>query len=153
MRLGAAARGDAAPPAHVDDVWIAPFVPGHRIDDPLNPADRFLRVFAVRDHPFHAGHAAHHVAHADVLHLFELLAQIIEGEFALAELLLWPFDLPPAHLLLDPPDLLDQPHQVALAQNPLGHALGMEFFKPIELLAYADKLDGHARDLFDGQRR
>src|SRR5262249_2345567 len=36
MRLRTAARGNAATSANVDDVWVAPFLLGHRVDDALN---------------------------------------------------------------------------------------------------------------------
>ena len=66
-------------------------------------------------------------------------------------LLLFQFLL--ADRLLDLTDLLDQAHQVALADDPLGHALGAELFQPVELLADADELDRHLGDRLDGQRR
>ena len=48
---------------------------------------------------------------------------------------------------------LDQAHQIALAKDPLSHAVGVELLKPIELLANADELDRNLGHFFDRQGR
>ena len=68
-----------------------------------------------------------HAAHLG--HLLELLAEVVEREVALGQLGLLLLDLLLRQLGLDALDLFDDPHDVALAQDPLGHALGDELFQ------------------------
>ena len=45
----------------------------------------------------------------------------------------------------------DEPHHVAAAQDPAGHAVGPELLQPVERLAHADVLDRLAGDRLDRQ--
>ena len=103
----------------------------------------FSGIFAFGDHfrPCPACAAMRSLHRPHLLELLELLAEVVEGEVALLKLLLLLLDLFLAQLRLDPADLFDQAHEVALAQDALGHALRMEFLEPVELLADADELD------------
>ena len=47
----------------------------------------------------------------------------------------------------------DEREQVALAEDAAGHAVGVEFFERVEVLAGADELDRHAGDVLDGEGR
>ena len=47
----------------------------------------------------------------------------------------------------------DEREQVALAEDAAGHAVGVELFERVEVLAGADELDRHAGDLLDGEGR
>ena len=65
-----------------------------------------------------------------------------------------PLFLPPHFVLVE--FLLrffDEREQVALAEDAAGHAVGVEFFERVEVLARADELDRHAGDLLDGEGR
>ena len=103
--------------------------------------------FAACDLVLHLGDAGQH-AHqaadaAHLLHLGELLAQIVEIERALAHL------LGDARGLLGVDrrgGLLDQRDDVAHAEDAVGDARGIEIFQRIELLAGADQLDRLAGD-------
>ncbi len=150
MRLGAAAGGDPAATAHVDDIGIPPLLRGHGVDDALKAPESLLRVFAFRDHDVHSRYRRHHVFHrSHLLHLLHLLAKIVEGEVPLGQLFLLLGQLFLADFLLHPADFLDQAHQVALTHNPLGHALGMKFLQPIEFFADAEPFDRDFGDFFD----
>src|SRR5262249_51677512 len=132
--LDAAAGGDTATPADIDDIRIAPLRLRHRVDHALDALDRDFRVLALWDHVAHAGHGGHDVLHRPhLLHLLELLAEIVEREVALGELGLLLLDLLLIELRLDLSDLLDDSHQVALAEDALGHALGLELVEIVEL--------------------
>src|SRR5581483_6074100 len=50
VRLGAAAGGDPAPAVDVDDVRIAAFFAGHRVDHAANAPHGFFGVFAFGNH-------------------------------------------------------------------------------------------------------
>ncbi len=111
-------------------------------------------VFAFGNHVAHAGHLGHHVLHAAHLgHHLELLAEVVEREIALCELVLLLLDFLLAQLGLNALHLFDDAHDVALAHDPLGHALGIEVFEGLQLLADADELDRDLGDFLDGQRR
>src|SRR5437870_629111 len=62
-RISAAAGGDAATAADVDNVGIAALVFGHGVDHALDLLHGLFRVLAFRNHVPHAGHAADHVLH------------------------------------------------------------------------------------------
>src|SRR5262249_52225756 len=79
-------------------------------------------------------------------------AEVVQREVALLQLLLLPLQLLLADLLLHRGDLVDQAHQVALADDPLGHALGTELLQLLQPLADADELDRDLGHLLDGQR-
>src|SRR5262249_57283602 len=81
----------------------------------------------------------------------ELLAEIVEREVALGELGLLLLNLLLIELRLDLGDLLDDAHQVALAEDALGHALRLEFVEHVELFADTDELDGDLCDFLDGE--
>ena len=80
----------------------------------------------------------------------EHLAEIVERELALAEPVLLLRHLVLVELLLG---LLDQGEHVAHAEDPPGHAVGVELLQGVEVLAGADELDRHAGDRLDRQRR
>ncbi len=92
-----------------------------------------------------------HAAHAaDLLHLGELVAQVVEVELALAHLL----DGAQGLLLVDGLGrLLDQRDDVAHAEDAAGDALRMELLQRVDLLAGADELDRLAGDGAHRQRR
>ena len=98
-----------------------------------------------------AGQHAHQPAHAaHVLHLHELLAQVVEVELALAHL------LGDARGLLGVDrrgGLLDQRDDVAHAEDAVGDARGIEILQRVELFAGADQLDRLAGDRAHRQRR
>ena len=154
VRLGAAAGGDAAAAADVDDVGIAPLLLGHRVDHALDARKRLLGVLALGDHVAHAGHAADHVLHGPIFFICSnCLRKSSSVKSPLASFFCCLFDLLLADLLLDPADLLDQAHHVALAEDALGHALGTKLLQPVQLLADADELDRHLGDFLDRQGR
>src|SRR5260221_10943877 len=63
------------------------------------------------------------------------------------------FSISSVELGLDLADLLDQPHDVALAEDALGHAFGAKLFEFLQLFADADELDRNLGDFLDRQSR
>ena len=102
-------------------------------------------------HAAHAGDHAHDlVERPELLRLPEHLLEVVERELALAEPRFLLGHLLLVELLLR---LLDQREDVAHAEDAAGHAVGMELFQRVEMLAGADELDRHAGDGLDRQRR
>jgi len=76
---------------------------------------------------------------AEFLHLLQLFEEVLEGEAVLAD----PPDQLLGPLLVHPLlGLLDQGHNVAHAEDPIGHPLRMERLDPVDLLAGPDVLEG-----------
>ena len=128
---------------------VAAFVGRHRVDDAEQPLHVLFGVDVA--HRFgevaHAGDQAHDfLQRAELRHLRELLAEVVERELAFAEPLLLPGHFVLVELLLR---LFDQREHVALAEDAAGHAVGMEFLERVEMLADADELDRHAGHLLD----
>ena len=80
----------------------------------------------------------------------ELLAEVVERELALAEPLFLALHLVLVEFLLR---LLDEREHVALAEDAAGHAVGVELFERVEMLADADELDRHAGHVLDREGR
>ena len=98
----------------------------------------------------HAGDHAEQVAHrAELLHHLQLVAEVLERELVLAELLLERLGL---LLVVGLLDLLDQRQDVALAEDPRRHAVGVEGLERLELLAHADEEDRRPGDGADRER-
>ena len=97
----------------------------------------------VAGHLVQAGDLAHQVLDGPhLLHLDDLLAEVVEVELPLGQLLLLPLGL----LLVDGRlRRLDQADDVAHAEHLADEPLGVERLELVELLALADELDRHAR--------
>jgi hypothetical protein len=81
VRLRAAAGGNPAVAADVDDIGVASFRLGQRVDHALDAAEGLLRVYAVWDHVAHARHGGQHILHwAHPLELLNLLAEVVQRE-------------------------------------------------------------------------
>ena len=105
----------------------------------------------VRRHLVQAGDLAHQVPdRPHLLHLDDLLAEVVEVELPLGQPLLLALGLLGVDGLLG---RLDQADDVAHAQHLADQPLGVERLELVELLPLADELDRHAGDLPDGQGR
>ncbi len=79
----------------------------------------------------------------ELLHLPQLIEEILQRELAFAHLLLEPLRVIDVHRLGGP---FDETDHVAHAQNARGHALRMERLEVLELFTHADELDRLAGD-------
>ena len=121
-----------------------PLLLRHRVDHALDAKDGFLGVFAAGDHVAHARHGRHQILHrSHLLHLGELLAEVVEREIAFFELLLLRGDFFLRQLLLDLGHLLDKAHDVAAAKDALGHPFRTKRLRFVQLFADADEFDRH----------
>ena len=95
---GAAAAGDALAPFAVDEVVIVAFGVGHRIDDGLDALQvRFVDLHVlgtIRQRTYFRQHSEHLLVRAHLADLPQLVAEILEREFAAAQ-----FALEFGHLL------------------------------------------------------
>ena len=115
---------------------VAPLRGGHREDDRLDPVDLPLVHLHVldlssdaRDHAQQAGHA---LSLGHLAHLPQLAEEVLEREVGLAQLGLHLARLVLVELVLG---ALDQRHHVAHAEDPRGHAVGVELLQLVELLS------------------
>jgi hypothetical protein len=111
------------------------------------PADRHLLL-----HLAHAGHHAHHAAHAaELLHLPELLGEVVEVELALLHPLghhgLRLFGVDSLGAFSTSETMSPMPRMRSAMRS------GMEFLQRVHLFAGADQLDRLAGDGAHGQRR
>jgi len=95
----------------------------------------------------HAGHELHQAGHpahfANGLHLFE---KIIKAEGAFGHLSLHLLGFGGVELLLG---FFHQRNDIAHAENPAGHAVGVKFLELFHLFADADEFDRLAGNGFD----
>src|SRR3954452_15925366 len=146
----ARALGDPQAPRALDQLRVAALVRRHRQHDRLDAVElllvhvhlRELVTGQPRDHP-HQGRQRPHPAD-----LLELVEEVLERELVLAELALELFGFVLADLLLG---LLDERQDVAHAEDPLRHAVGMELLEVAQLLAGGGEQDRLARDRLDAQ--
>jgi len=96
-----------------------------------------------RDHPEQVRQGPHF---ADCAQLVE---EVVEAELVAPQLALELARLALVELLLG---LLDEAHDVAHAEDPLGHAVGVEALELVELLARGGEHDRLARHRLDRQR-
>ena len=123
----------------------------HREDDRLDAVELALVDLHLgelvagepRDHPQQRRQRAHL---ADPL---ELVEEVLERELVLAQLLLERLRLVLVDRLLG---LLDERQDVAHAEDPLGHAVGVELLEVAQLLARGGEHDRLAGDRLDRQR-
>src|SRR3954447_2955746 len=139
-QCGARTCGDPPSARAVEDRRVAAFGPGHRPDDRLGPLEiapihRSLRLTGEVAHP---GDHRHDLAERPhLLHLLHRFEHVIEGEAALAELLLELRGLLLVDMLLRS---FDEGHDVAHAEDPARKPVGMEDLECIGLLAGAHEL-------------
>ena len=135
-----AAGGDALAPGAVDDVRPAAFVGGHRLDDRLDFHEGFLVGGRARSQPAHSRDHAHDLPEGAHFPDFpQLFKEILEGELGFPEFFL---EFPGLLLVESFPGLLDQGDDVAHAEDPPGHPLGMENLQGVEFLTHSDEFDG-----------
>ncbi len=148
MRLNAGARRDPPPPALVDHFRrIAAFVGRHRVDDAKQPLHILLGIHIVErvfEGP-HAGNQPHHfLKRTEAFDLAQLRFEIVERKFALAH----PLFLAEHFVLIEfTLCLFDKRENIPLPQDASRHAVGVEFFERIKMLARADEFDRHTGDL------
>jgi hypothetical protein len=135
----------------VDFLGIAALPRRHRMDDRALALEGLVvgaRQLALQ--PLHAGQHAHQALHAAELHhLVELVAEIVQVELARLHA---PGD---RHALLGIDRLgrlLDERDDVAHAEDAVGDAGGVEFLQPVHLLRGAEQLDRLAGDRAHGER-
>ena len=104
--------------------------------------------------PSCGAHPRHHLEQVPerphAAHLLHLVEEVVERELLLADLALELLRLALVHLALG---LLDERHDVAHAEYPLGHPIGVEALEVRQLLARRGEQDRLARDGLDRQRR
>src|SRR5262245_51990836 len=155
LHAGAAAPRDALAAATVDDVRMAPLPRRHGRDDGVEAPDvrgflvELLRGGALHELAETGDHPEDLVERPHLLDLAELVAEILQGEAVLAELLDQGLGLLAIDRLLG---LLDQREHVAHAEDARGHAVGMEGLQGVDLLAHAHERDGPAGDMARRQR-
>jgi hypothetical protein len=145
----AAAFGDADAAFGIEDGGFGAFAAGHGADHAFHAAEFAFALVEVD--AFHlvadAGqHADEFFEGTHVLHLAELIEEVIEGEFAFAHLFFHALGVVHADGF---GGALDEAHDVAHAEDARGHALGVEGFEVVEFFAGADELDGLAGDGFE----
>ena len=87
---------------------------------------------------------------AELFHLAQLLQKIFQRELALAHLFFHALGVVLVHGF---GRVLDEADDVAHAENPRRHALGMKRLELVQLFAHARELDGLAGDGLHAQRR
>ena len=123
----------------------------HRRDDRLGLLEDVVRNVDVLEHLAHArDHRGEVLQVAHLLDLLNLGDEVVEVELVLDELLLQPARLLLVELLLRP---LHERHDVAHAEDAVGHALRVEDLQRIHLLAAGDKLQRFVHHRADRDRR
>ncbi len=149
---GAAPPGDADPARAVDDDGSARSFGRHRTDDGLDP--RHLGVVdlvgGLAELLGHARHEAQDPAErAHLLHLVQLLQEVVEGEAARQQPVRRARHDVLVHRALG---LLDQREHVAHAEDPVGHAVRVEQVEVAELLPGRREDDRAAHHLLHLER-
>src|SRR6266511_972135 len=146
--------GDPLAPRAIDQVRSRALPWSHRQDDRLDAVELALvhvhlaKLLHRRSHPGQHPEDAAERAHTS--HLAHLLEEVLEGELLPADLSLEILGL---LLVRDLLRLLDQRHDVAHAQDPAGHPLGVEALELVELLPDRRVQDRLARHGLHGERR
>jgi hypothetical protein len=146
-----AAFGDSAAAAGIEDLRVAPFDGCHCADHGFHVAE-FLFALA------HVGlfhrlgatgqHADNILEGPKLFHLPQLKQEIVEGELALAHLLLESFGVFEVDRFSG---AFDEADDVAHAEDARGHPFGMERFEIVEFLADANEFDRLSRDRFEAE--
>ena len=149
----AATFSDAAAAGPINNHVIPAFFGRHGIDD----ADNFIEIFfgvvelGVLEFLEHAD-LGHHVEEAgegaEFADLFDLIAEVFEGEIVAEQFLLHLFGVFHVDVLLH---LIDERKNITHAEDAGGDAVGMEGFEGVTFLADADKFEGLAGDGADGE--
>src|SRR5919112_5256969 len=143
---------DAQPARALDELRPPALLRRHRQDDRLDAVDLALVDLHLRQ--LLAGEAGQHpedrLQRAHLAQRLELLEEVLERELVAAQLALELARLVLLELALG---LLDQRHDVAHAEDPLRHPLGVETLELVELLPHAGEQDRLARDRLGAQRR
>ena len=151
---GARARRDALLAGGLQDVRVAALGRSHGIDDGALALEHPLVEIGVLELGLHLADARQHAEHAanpaDLLHLGELVAQVLQVEPALAHLLDGAHRLFVVEVL---GGLLDEGDDVAHAEDAARDARRVEFLERVHLLAGADELDRLAGHGPHGERR
>src|SRR4051794_14150894 len=151
LHVGAGAPGDPAAARPVEDCRVRALLGRHGGDDRLEPVDLPLVDLDVAEP--HAAHAGEHLEDVSdrthATHLLELLEEVVERELLLADLLL---ELLGALLVELALGLLGEREDVAHAEDPLRHPVGVEALEGVELLAGRGVEDRLAGDRLDRQR-
>ena len=104
----------------------------HRQDDRLEPVQLLLVTWSWPSCLPTPGHHPQQVLQrAHLAHLLHLVQEVVERELLLADLPLELLGLALVHL---PLGLLDERHDVAHPEDPLGHPVGVEALEVAELL-------------------
>ncbi len=136
------------------DIGVAAFLRRHGENDGALALEHLLVEMRRRQLILdlaHAGQHAHDPAEpADLFDLRQLIGQVLQVEFALAELV--------GHFLgFFGVDVFcrafDERYDIAHAQNAVGDAVGMKILERVDLFAGAQKLDRLAGDGAHGKRR
>src|SRR5579875_3493124 len=152
LRRRPAATGDPHPARAVDDRGVATFRWGHGTHDRLDARHLFV-VHLLGGLPNllrHARHELHDAAERTQLpDLLKLLEEIVERQPPLEE----PTGRSGDDLLVHRPfGLLDEGEDVSHAQDPIGHAVGMEQVEIVETLTGRSEDDRPADHLLDRER-
>src|SRR3954467_12348122 len=147
----ARALGDAKTPRALDELGPPALLRRHRQDDRLDAVDLalvdlHLRQLLAREP---GQHAEDRLQRPHLAQRLELLEEVLERELVAAQLALELERLVLLELLLG---LLDERHDVAHAEDPLRHPLGVEALERVELLTGGRVEDRLAGDRLDRQR-
>ncbi len=143
---GAVGNADAA--AAVEDVGFAAFFECHREDDRFGAFHCFFGVvveFDAAQAGHHAEDALHGAEFFDLLHLGE---EVFEVEVCFAHFFGHAFGF---FFVDDFLGFFDERNDVAHAEDAGGEAVGIKGFEVGGFFAGADKFDGYAGDVFDGE--
>src|SRR5919199_1667743 len=143
---------DAQPARALDELRPPPLLRRHRQDDRLDAVDLALVDLHLRELLARqtGEHPEDRLQRPHPAQRLELLEEVLERELVAAQLALELARLVLLELLLG---LLDERHDVAHAEDPLRHPLGVEALELVELLAHAREQDRLAGDRLDAQRR
>src|SRR3954468_14872383 len=125
LHVGPGPARDAAAARAVEDRRVGALLGSHRRDDGLKAVHLTLVDLEVAEaHPAYPGHHLEQIAdRPHAAHLLELLEEVVERELLLADLLL---ELGRALLVELALGLLGEGEDVAHAEDPLGHPVGVE---------------------------
>src|ERR671933_882649 len=143
---------DAQPARALDELGAPALLRSHRQDDRLDAVDLALVDLHLRELLARqtGQHPEDRLQRSHPAQRLELLEEVLERELVAAQLALELARLVLLELLLG---LLDERHDVAHAEDPLRHPLGVEALELVELLPHAGEQDRLAGDRLDAERR
>src|SRR5216684_3743320 len=150
---GATALGDALAAFAVNDVVVAALLVCPGVDDGFDARELAFVDFRVFGKILERTHLREHIhdffERSHLANLLELIAEVLESEFFLAELAL---QFGGGFFIDSLFHAFDERHEVAHAENAGDDALGIKTFEGVVFFAEADEFYRRAGDFSDAQR-